>query len=616
MRSFLRACLKNVVGQASSLSGFGDEREISHPHEGDSHWTGWKPVPLRKPALFRQALTTIGKFGPMFCLLAFVEARAEDMPKRAPFGIAVSSVTTDGAAALKVDFSVPTNCVIYAERLHFYQEDGAELKPAAIPEPVVKVDKATGHEKKLYDHDFAAQLAPSVGNLTVKFQGCTNAACFFPEKRIFAKNSQGGFVETIPASTPLANVAAVSSPSSADWKAAAMGFQVVAKETGYLKANDFIQFLNRGASGHIQAANDPLSKYTRFGLVVTMCLIVLGGLGLNLTPCVLPLIPINLAIIGAGRAAHSRREGFLNGAAYGLGMALAYGILGIAVVVTGAKFGTLNSSAWFNVGIALVFAAMSLAMFDLFQIDFTRFDRLLGKRESKVAHPTRSKWLVAFTLGAIAALLAGACVAPVVISVLLMATDLHTKGIAVGLALPFLLGLGMALPWPFMGASLSFLPKPGKWMMWVKYGFGIVIVLFSVYYGNIAYGIFRTQRVTTSLAGAKGGAAPGATSDEQLAKALVEARATGKPVFLDFAASWCKNCEAMDLTVFNQTNVQSRLKDFIVVKYRAEQPNESPAREVLDHFGAMGLPTYVILTTPIEETSHAEAKPSATKETL
>ena len=190
-------------------------------------------------------------------------------------------------------------------------------------------------------------------------------------------------------------------------------------------------------------------------------LIILGGLGLNLTPCVLPLIPINLAIIGAGKAAHSRREGFLNGAAYGLGMALAYGLLGLAVVLTGAKFGTLNSSVWFNVAIAVIFGVLSLAMFDVFQIDFTRFDRLLGQRESRAAHQTRSKWLVAFTLGAVAALLAGACVAPVVISVLLMATDLHAKGVALGLALPFLLGLGMALPWPFMGASLSFLPKPG-----------------------------------------------------------------------------------------------------------------------------------------------------------
>ena len=92
---------------------------------------------------------------------------------------------------------------------------------------------------------------------------------------------------------------------SSDWKSAAAGFEIVGKETGYLKANDFVRFLNRVNSGQFQAANDPLAKYKRFGLVATLCLILLGGLGLNLTPCVLPLIPINLAIIGAGKAAHS-----------------------------------------------------------------------------------------------------------------------------------------------------------------------------------------------------------------------------------------------------------------------------------------------------------------------
>jgi thiol:disulfide interchange protein len=77
---------------------------------------------------------------------------------------------------------------------------------------------------------------------------------------------------------------------------------------------------------------------------------------------------------------------------------------------------------------------------------------------------------------------------------------------------------------------------------------------------------------------------------------LQEARINGRPVFVDFAASWCKNCEAMDFTVFNQSNVQRRLKDFIEVRYQAERPNESPTREILDHFNVLGLPTYLVLT--------------------
>jgi thiol:disulfide interchange protein len=515
--------------------------------------------------------------------------------KRSPFGITITTNLNAGLPAWKVEFSVPADCVLYAERLHFLQEDGTELTPQRITAPVVKVDKATGHEKKLYDRNFNVWLEPVAGPLLVKFQGCTNEACYFPEKRTFAMNRAGKFEETSASAPLLVDTLVASAAPSSDWQAEASDFEILVKETGYIKANDFVQLLTRAASGHLQAANDPLAKYKRFGLLATMGLILLGGLGLNLTPCVLPLVPINLAIIGAGKAAKSRREGFLNGTAYGLGMALAYGLLGLAVVLTGAKFGTLNSSVWFNVVIAGVFLVMALAMFDRFHIDFTRFDRLLGRQESRVAHQTRSKWLVAFTLGVIAALLAGACVAPVVISVLLMATDLHAKGVAIGLALPFLLGVGMALPWPFMGASLSFLPKPGKWMVWVKYGFGGVIILFAAYYGNLAYGLYHTQRASSSLAAGPGSASRIEGAEQSLTTALREARASGKIVFVDFAASWCKNCEAMELTVFNQTNVQKRLNDFIVVKYSAERPNESPAREVLDHFKIIGLPTYLVL---------------------
>jgi thiol:disulfide interchange protein len=523
--------------------------------------------------------------------------KADDAALRSPFGVSVVTNLYADAAGLKVDFTLPADCVLYAERLHFLAADGNELTPKYIPAPLTLVDKVTGHEKKLYDRNFSVQLEPVAGPLLIKFQGCTNAACFFPEKRTFAVGQNGLYVETTATATAIVNVSSDPSAPSADWQTPAKQFQVVAKQTGYVKASDFVLFLNQATSGNLQASTDPLAKYKRFGLAATLCLILLGGLGLNLTPCVLPLIPINLAIIGAGKAAHSRSEGFLHGAAYGLGMSLAYGILGLAVVLTGAKFGTLNSSIWFNVVIALIFLVLSLAMFDVFHIDFGRFDRLLGKRESRVAHKTQSKWLVAFTLGAIAALLAGACVAPVVISVLLMATDMHAKGLSIGLVLPFLLGVGMALPWPFMGASLSFLPKPGKWMVGVKYTFGVAIILFALYYGNIAYGLFQSRHHQTSLAAAPGSAAPVEGGDQTLASALREAHAASKPVFLDFAASWCKNCEAMDLTVFNQTNVQRRLKDFVVVRYQAERPNESPAREVLDHFNVLGLPTYVVLSS-------------------
>src|SRR5206468_10131363 len=192
-------------------------------------------------------------------------------------------------------------------------------------------------------------------------------------------------------------------------------------------------------------------------------IVLVGGLALNLTPCVLPMIPINLAIIGAGAQRSSRTRGFLLGSAYGGAMALVYGVLGLIVILSAGTFGTINASPWFNVGIALLFVVLALAMFDIFQIDFSRLSSRV-----RVDGASRGTFLLAFTMGAIAALLAGACVAPVVIQVVVFASNLYSSGTTIALGLPFFLGLGMALPWPLAGAGFAALPKPGAWMVRVK----------------------------------------------------------------------------------------------------------------------------------------------------
>jgi thiol:disulfide interchange protein len=534
------------------------------------------------------------------CLgLLFAVSALAQLPRRSPFQVDASLRVRDGEPVLRVQFGVPADHVLYSERLRFESGDGNQITPLRIPAPLVSRDKATGKEKRMYDRSFAADLkvtSPALTNLVVKFQGCSNAACYFPEKRTFNVTEEGVFAEAVAPVAPPVNVAESPDAPSEDWMSEIKRFTVVARETGYIKSSAFVSFLNKAQMGGIQTEEDPLARYKKLGLAATLFLIVLGGAGLNLTPCVLPLIPINLAIIGAGAQARSRRQGFWHGATYGAGMAVVYGILGLVVVLTGSKFGTLNSSVWFNVIIAAIFVVLALGMFDLVNIDFSRFGNRLGRREADVSKPAKSRSLVAFTLGAVAALLAGACVAPVVISVLLLATHLYGKGIIAGLLLPFLLGVGMALPWPFAGASLTFLPKPGRWMVWVKYSFGVLILLFSAYYGHLAYNIHRTQSQTSALGAAPGSGGAALTgANQSLVQALAQARTQGKPVLIDFQASWCKNCAAMEETVFTQAEVQKRLKDFVVVKYQAERPNESPAREVLDHLGVIGLPTFVVL---------------------
>ena len=138
-------------------------------------------------------------------------------------------------------------------------------------------------------------------------------------------------------------------------------------------------------------------------------------------------------------------------------------------------------------------------------------------------------------------------------------------------------------------------------MKWIKGGFGGLILCFSLYYGHLAWHAFalnHSAAAPTALAQAPSASAPpdaAGQANQELAAALQRAQVSHREVFVDFRASWCKNCQAMDATVFNQPEVQAKLKNYVVVQYDAEQPGKGPARQVLDQFGVLGLPTYLVL---------------------
>ena len=497
-----------------------------------------------------------------------------------PFGV---KAVLDGDV-VRLEVSVPAKHYLYADHLKVMDALGNEQKSIDLPEPASISDPITGKPKPVFDQPFKATFAwapaeGGAGTFHVEYWGCNDEVCFIPQDM----EVDLGLGEKVSVDHPSDVV------SSAGWKDELENFEVVDTGVGYMDAGDFLAFL--GDSGLVEGdveevrgfrlfLTDPVAFVRESGLILTLFFILLGGLALNLTPCVLPMIPINLAIIGAGAQAGSKGRGFALGATYGLGIAFAYGLLGVAVVLTGSQFGTIQSNPWFNLAISLIFIVLALAMFDVFHIDLSRFQSKMGGGEQK-----QGSFLVALTMGSVAALLAGACVAPVVIAVLALATNVYEANRVAGLALPFVLGLGMALPWPFAGAGLSFLPKPGKWMEYVKYAFGVGIIFFALYYGHLSYRAFRTSEI--------------AGANKDFSKKLAQAHAEGKRVFIDFSASWCKNCKAMEKTTFKDEVVKARLENYVFIKYIAESFDNPSTKVVTDHFGVQGLPTFVILA-PVE----------------
>ncbi|NNJ71400.1 MAG: thioredoxin fold domain-containing protein [Kiritimatiellales bacterium] len=491
---------------------------------------------------------------------------------------------------IRVNVGIPDKHYLYADSFAVTDALGNEQEAVSLPSTTSITDPVSGEPKPVFAETFTGifKWRPQDGGaaaIHVKYWGCDDAICFMPQTEILE------LVATEPVEKVEAEEAA-----APDWMVELETYEVLGTAVGYKKAGPFIRFLDAVESGVGEDLSgfrlflvDPVAFVRESGLLLAIIFILIGGLALNLTPCVLPMIPINLAIIGAGAQAGSKSRGFALGATYGLGIALVYGLLGVIVVLTGSQFGTIQANPWFNLVIAVIFAVLALAMFDVFQIDFSRFQSKLGGEPKR-----QGSFLVAIGMGSVAALLAGACVAPVVIAVLLLAASVYEANAIAGLLLPFVLGIGMALPWPFAGAGLSFLPKPGKWMEFIKYGFGVGIVFFALYYGQLSYRAFRPADVTEEGEIAGHHIIDG-TTNIGLADALKQAREKGEPVFIDFWASWCKNCKVMDKTTFKDEMVKARLEGYTFIKYIAEDLGNPETEAVLNRFGIQGLPTFVVL---------------------
>jgi thiol:disulfide interchange protein len=521
-----------------------------------------------------------------------------------------------------VQSNIPLDKFTIATVISADTPEGLLLTEVVYPQHIEIVTGGFTTPQAVFEEEFVAgvaitldpSLAPGAYNFTLKmyYQACDDTVCLQPQTLELSET-----INIVDASTPLSeqhndifaglNFTGTSTPiETVDPTPTVITSNVedtdtimpllekfdIAGTSTFLKTPAFLEFIDDSKAGKVSEG-----WFENKGPIAIVILILIGGVALNMTPCVLPLIPINLAIIGAGAQADSKTRGFTLGLAYGLAMAVVYGGLGLIVILTAGTFGTINASPWFNIGIAILFVVLALAMFDVIQIDFTRFQSKLNLAEKG----KKGSITLAFGMGGVSALLAGACVAPIVIQVIVFSSDLYNKGATLALSLPFFLGLGMALPWPLAGAGMSVMPKPGAWMVRVKQAMGVFILVFAAYYGYLAYGIFDSRNVDPEKVEAgvqellKEGWTPSMT--QGLEQALEE----DKFVLVDMWATWCKNCAVMNATTLKDPEVKDQLKDFVKIKFQAEDLEASPANEVLNHFEGIGLPTLAILRPKSDE---------------
>ena len=518
---------------------------------------------------------------------------------------------------LHVQSNAPREAGLIPTALTFAPPEGVSVTEVVFP-PSIDLD-LPGYELPLavYEHEIRIGIVFDVGGdrpagpvvvpARLRYQACDDRQCFRPRdldvrwqfdvgsaaaassrfaERLdglaFGAGSPPATVDVLP---PLAAATDAVVSRGADATLALFDEFEIRGTGAYMDAEEFLTFIHNAEAGIT-----PRGLFEGRGLFAILAIVFLGGLALNLTPCVLPMVPINLAIIGAGAQRGGRARGFLLGSVYGGAMALTYGLIGLVVILTAGTFGTINASPWFNLGIAVLFVVLALAMFDVITIDFSRWSS--GIRFSEQSRGTS---MLAFGMGTVAALLAGACVAPVVIQVVVFAADRYAAGAPAALALPFVLGLGMALPWPIAGAGISALPRPGAWMVRVKQAMGVFILAMAAYYGYTAWLGFDNLRVDPARVSAGVQEQIEAGWHADLVAGLDVARREGRPVLVDFWATWCKNCLVMDRTTLVDPAVVEALDGYVKIKVQAEDPDASPTRELLQRLRAPGLPAYAIL---------------------
>jgi cytochrome c-type biogenesis protein len=202
-----------------------------------------------------------------------------------------------------------------------------------------------------------------------------------------------------------------------------------------------------------------------------------GGVLASLSPCLYPMIPITVSIIGGARET-TRRGRFGLAVVYVGGLATVYSILGLVAGLTGTLFGAASTNPWLYFVMANIMLAAALMMADLIAVPVP--DSL---RQRAAAAGTGGRIGGAFAMGAASGLVAAPCGAPVMAGILTWVTTTRNATLGFVYLLAFSLGMCvLLLVFALIADTALRLPPPGPWMLWVKRLFALVLLGVAEYY--------------------------------------------------------------------------------------------------------------------------------------
>jgi thioredoxin:protein disulfide reductase len=529
-----------------------------------------------------------------------------------------------GQAKLQVSFTIADGYYLYKDKFKFVGIDAAFSHPQ-YPKGVMIKDEYFG-ESEVYFHqvvlDIPLSQLGSEAMLKVRFQGCAEAGLCYPVQTL-----------DIPLIAPAADEGPAASASTAD-AAAALGI-----------VDNSAANTSTTSSAPVSEQLQLLDKLQTDSTVKALFLFFLLGLGLAFTPCVFPMYPILTSIIvGQGQQLSGKRA-FSLSMAYVQGMAVSYSLLGLLVASLGLQFQTYFQHPIVLVAISILFVALALAMFGVFNLSLP--EKWQNKVNSLSNKQQGGSIKGAALMGLLSGLVASPCTtAPLTAALLYVA---QSGDLALGALTLYILSMGMGLPLLILGSTGGkFLPKAGAWMDVVKASFGflllavpvwllsrflpayvvviaatVVLLMLAVYLHRLSQQLSKGttgQSISWMLAlvivlGTTGANLwywlPGTTvtttqatqtqnTEFKLVKTLDELQQevkksaeAGKPVLVDLFAEWCVACKEFEHITFADGQVKNLMVQFTLIKVDVTHATDQD-QQLLDHFQVLGLPTLLL----------------------